>query len=330
MKVLDRTFSATIYVVFFGAILIFCACSGVLEPIVKIPYYLFTGWFHYLLRVVPQIKPEPATVATAIACLAVVVFGVHGFARWLYRAMAPNEKPVWSWRWTARIVSVIVLMFTVGIAAVGITHQSAWLAISDGPFFSGRRIKEQMVSANYLKQLGLAVNNVAESNQNVLPADTSTRDGKPLHSWQTSLLPFLEQDETFKKLKLDRPWNHPDNREAINTRIRVFLHPAVENEKTATGLPATHYAANALSFGGDQPRKLTDYAKGTSNTILIGEAVRNSRSWADPLGGRDPRLGLNHPNGFGGPSKQKSTQFIMADGSVRTLNLAEIEELLNQ
>ena len=63
-------------------------------------------------------------------------------------------------------------------------------------------------------------------------------------------------------------------------------------------------------------------------TRNVGEAVRNPRSWADPLGGRNPKLGLNHPNGFGGPSKQQKTQFLMADGSVRTFTPVELEELI--
>lgn len=74
---------------------------------------------------------------------------------------------------------------------------------------------------------------------------------------------------------------------------------------------------------------MSDYHKiGMSNTIIIGEAVRNVRSWADPLNGRDPRLGLSHPKGFGGPNRYPTTQFAMADGSVRSINVEELQELL--
>ena len=323
MKSIQSKFSVIFVVI---GILLITLCLG-LEIFFTVPYYLLAGWIHYLIRVVPQIDPDPATVATAFGCIAVVIFGVHWFARWLHGSIA-SDKAKWSCRWTARIVTVVVLMFTVGIAAVGVTHQTAWLATSREPIFTRSTAAPRMISQNNLKQHGLAVHSFAEFNHNRLPNDSFTRDGRPLHSWQTILLPYLDQDDLFKKMKFDQPWNHPNNFESINTQLRIFQHPSAESKVTSSGLPATHYAANSLSFGGDQPRRLADYFKGTSNTILIGEAVRNPRSWADPLGGRDPRLGLNHPNGFGSPSNQKATQFVFADGSVRSINFDELHELL--
>ena len=111
---------------------------------------------------------------------------------------------------------------------------------------------------------------------------------------------------------------------------RDFLYGSILLARRVDSLSHSRRSPNRSEscIGGDQPRRLADYAKGTSNTILIGEAIRNPRSWADPLGGRDPRLGLNHPNGFGSPSNQKATQFVFADGSVRSINFDELHELL--
>ena len=309
---------------------LFCFCLN-LSFLAELPYYLFAGWIHYLIRVVPQVRPDPSTVTTAIGCLVVIVLGFHWFARWLYSARMQDRQPPWSWRWTFRIVAVVVLMFAVGVASVGIVHQTGWLITSEEPIISTGRIRaatSRTHSANNLKQHGLAIHNFADVYNGQLPVLAFAADGRPLHSWQTAILPFLEQDAVLQKIVMDKPWDHPDNRSAIETELKVFLHYGEKNTKTANGLPATHYAANALAFGGDRPRKLMDFPQGTANTIFVGEAVRNPRSWADPLGGRNPRLGLNHPQGFGGPAKQKVTQFMMADGSVRTFTPIELEELI--
>jgi hypothetical protein len=307
-----------------------CAAPAKFEFTVQIPYFLFAGWIHYLIRVVPQVRPDPSTVATAIGCFVVIVLGFHWFARWLYSARMQDGQPQWSWRWTFRIVAVVVLMFAVGVASVGIVHQTGWLITSEEPIIRNRReAVPRIYSQQNLKQHGLAIHNFADMHNGQLPVLAFTPDGRPLHSWQTAILPFIEQEDLFKAIEKDKPWDHPANRSAIEVELKVFLHPGEKNTKAANGLPATHYAANVLALGGDRPRKLMDFPEGTANTILVGEAVRNPRSWADPLGGRNPKLGLNHPQGFGGPSKQQKTQFLMADGSVRTFTPIELEELIN-
>jgi hypothetical protein len=309
-----------------GLVVLFLVCSGGVF-VAQVPFYLAVGWASFLARVLPELRTDPDTVATAVVCLAAVTFGCHWFGRWLWGNLRP-DRPAWSWRWTGRFVAVIVLLFVAGTAAVGIVHQTLWLAAAKEPLISTRwEARPRLVSANKMKQMGLAVHNHFDS-VNVLPVSTFAADSRPMHSWQTALLPYIEEDGLYKRIDVSKPWNNQANRSAVNTTVKVFLHPAVEADRTAAGFAASHYAANVLTFGGDKARKLSDYKAGTSNTIIIGEAVQNSRAWADPLNWRDPRLGLGHPYGFGGPARQKGTQFCFADGSVRTVDLSELTDPL--
>jgi hypothetical protein len=310
-----------------GIVVLFLVCSGGVF-VAQVPFYLAVGWASFLARVLPELRPDPDTVATAVVCLAAVTFGCHWFGRWLWGNLRP-DRPAWSWRWTGRVVAVIVLLFVAGTAAVGIVHQTLWLTTAKEPLVEGgiRQVAAQYSSANHMKQMGNAVHDHFDA-VNVLPVSTFAADGRPMHSWQTALLPYIEEDGLYKQIDVSKSWNHRANRSAVGTTVKVFLHPAVEADRIAAGFAASHYAANVLTFGGDKARKLSDYTAGTSNTIIIGEAVQNSRAWADPLNWRDPRLGLGHPYGFGGPTSQKGTQFCFADGSVRTVDLSELTDLL--
>ncbi|MFM8292441.1 MAG: DUF1559 domain-containing protein [Planctomycetia bacterium] len=43
------------------------------------------------------------------------------------------------------------------------------------------------------------------------PACTRDADGRPLHSWRTLLLPYLEERELYESIDLTKPWDDPAN-----------------------------------------------------------------------------------------------------------------------
>jgi hypothetical protein len=292
-------------------------CAGITSAIVILFLICAGGMF---------IHPDPGTVAIAAVCFVAVTLGCHWFGRWLWGNLQP-ESPPWRWRWTARVVAVVVFLFVAGTAAVGIVHQSLWLATSKERLIENpMRINDRFGSADNMKKMGVAAYDHTDKTT-FLPTSTFTPDGRPMHSWQTALLPYLEQNDLYSQFYLSKPWDHPDNRRAINTPVKTFLYPGIEPFETSSGLPASHYSANVLTIGGNRPRRFSDFVdKGTENTILFGEAVSNPRAWADPLNWRDPRLPLGHPYGFGGPLGK--TQFAFADGSVRTVDPQELADLL--
>jgi len=107
--------------------------------VMEIPVVVLFGWPWYVGRVAGQVAVNWDGVLTCVVCLAVLAGGLHAFCGWLYGQMqTPAEGQVpraWRKRWTASILGVVVLMFVAGIAAVGVTHQTAWLANSPRPLF---------------------------------------------------------------------------------------------------------------------------------------------------------------------------------------------------
>ncbi|HSG73025.1 MAG TPA: DUF1559 domain-containing protein, partial [Planctomycetaceae bacterium] len=66
---------------------------------------------------------------------------------------------------------------------------------------------------NNLKQIGLALHNYHDSFGTFPPAYTVDADGKPLHSWRTLILPFVEQQSLYDSIDLTKPWDDPANAE---------------------------------------------------------------------------------------------------------------------
>jgi hypothetical protein len=249
------------------------------------------------------------------------VIGSHCFLRWL-------AGGAWLWRRTFRCVGLIVVMFVAGIAMVGVAHQAAWLARSPEPLTTGRYTGARMHSTNNLKQIGIAVHS---RHDHLTPPEvarsTFSDAGAPMHSWQTALLPYLEEEKLHKQIDFTKPWTHPVNAQSLGTRVRVYMNPSYR-EDDVNGFGASHYAGNVAVVLGDA-RTLKDFPAGTSNTILAGEVASKFRAWGDPLNARDVRLGASgHPEGFGGP--RRPAQFVMLDGSVRTFDPKELAELVGR
>jgi prepilin-type N-terminal cleavage/methylation domain-containing protein len=303
---------------------IMAVLCGLLMPwVLEIPLTLALGWTRYLWRVVPKLNPDPWTVGTAVVCLVGFVAGSH-----LFLCRLAGGESRWPLKRTLRCAALVVLMFAAGIGVIGVIHQTSWLVRSPEPLIeTDIRGYGRTASANNLKQIGLAAGNHQEHmNPPEFPRSMFTPAGQPLHSWQTALLPFVEQNHLYQEIDLTKPWTHPANAKPMGARVKVFLNYSF-NEEKVNEFGASHYAGNVAVVLGD-PKTLQSFPAGTSNTILAGEVSSNFRAWGDPLNARDPRLGA-HPHGFGGP-RGRPAQFVMLDGSVRTFDAKELAELLNK
>jgi prepilin-type N-terminal cleavage/methylation domain-containing protein/prepilin-type processing-associated H-X9-DG protein len=197
---------------------------------------------------------------------------------------------------------------------------------------AARRISCQ----NNLKQIGLGVLNF-ESSQGGLPPSRTTQ-GSPLyngyqHSWSAALLPYIEQTASFNLYHYNRDWDFPDNREAIQTYLKLFNCPSTpEQPRVDTTISAQpscgdYHAVNAIKwfvgvncFGytmtmhtdPDDPRlvgamrrdrltRVAEITDGTSNTILVAEDAGRptfynaNRDVVPPIGGKEG--GWADPNG---------------------------------
>lgn len=144
--------------------------------------------------------------------------------------------------------------------------------------------------------------------------------GTPLVSWQTSLLPFVDEQALYDRIDRTIDWNAPANSAANGTVVDRYRQPSIRETTDSQGFALSHYALNQhflVETGGLRIRDITD---GTSNTMLAGEVGGGYKPWADPSNARDLAAGLAPgPATFGNPSGEGA--FVsLADGSVRWLS----------
>ena len=174
---------------------------------------------------------------------------------------------------------------------------------------------------NNLKQIGLALHNYHDVYQALPPAYTVDAHGKPLHSWRTLILPFLEQKALYDKIDLSKPWDDPVNAEALKTCPGVYHCPSATTPNDQTTYLAIAGPDGCLST--THPRPLSEITDGTTNTLMVVEVpVANAVPWMAPQD-TDEQLLLSfnqqtpwhHTGGIHG---------LLGDGSVRFFLSAQI------
>ncbi len=191
-----------------------------------------------------------------------------------------------------------------------------------------REAAARMQTSNQLKSVATAMHNYADSNDGRLPSANAGRYDRPPTSreppvsWRVKILPYLGEDNLYRRYKLDEPWDSPDNSRLIESMPRVYRH--VSAPRTPVGY--THFRVFVTPSGSREPPhavfvsgqpgpSLNSIPDGTSNTILVVEAAE-AVPWTKPDEleyDRDkplPKLGGVFREGF---------HTAMADGSVRFL-----------
>jgi prepilin-type N-terminal cleavage/methylation domain-containing protein len=86
---------------------------------------------------------------------------------------------------------------------------------------------------NNLKQIGLAVHNYHDGQQSFPPGYLAAapyvdggKDTTPGWGWGALLLPYLEQDNVYKLIRLNLPIQDSQNAAAIQTMLPVYLCPS--------------------------------------------------------------------------------------------------------
>ncbi len=171
---------------------------------------------------------------------------------------------------------------------------------------------------NNLKQIGVALHNYHKEYGSFPPAYTVDENGRPLHSWRTLLLPYLEQTALYGQIDLSKPWNNPVNAASLETLIPSFQCPAAKLPKNHTIYLGV--AGEASFFHGSSPRAIADITDGTSNTLIVVEVPPDrSVPWMAPqdadqalIMGIAQGTKTTHSGGF---------QATLADGTVRFISV---------
>lgn len=126
-----------------------------------------------------------------------------------FDAVNPGEPTS---RWGAHALLAVIVMLVVGLIL---------------PVFYGRSGTDSrgMQCRNYLRNITLGLVGYKNAHGDWPPARTFDAQGRPLHSWRTLILPFIDQKALYETIDLSKPWDDPANAEAARASLPIYHCP---------------------------------------------------------------------------------------------------------
>ena len=192
-----------------------------------------------------------------------------------------------------------------------------------------REAASRIRCSNSLKQVGLALHNYHSSYEMFPPgqyngiAVQNNRGYWNRAGWWQMILPYCEQDNLYRQFKLDEPWDSKHNLKLLANMPKVYQAPGAKT-KNKYGTFYQVFAGKGAMFEGKTGLKLADISDGTSNTIMVAEAVADV-PWTKPEDiPFDPKKAVKlTPVGSGA-----SANAAMVDGAVRAISTSIDEKTL--
>ena len=238
---------------------------------------------------------------------------VNPYQSTLHGSQPPELK---AQKWRPNLLGCLVVIGIVGVVIFLLLplHRSA------------RPAALRMQCSNNLKQIGVALHLYQDRYGALPPAHTVDANGKPLHSWRTLILPFLDQEPLYKTIDLSKPWDDPANKLAFDVGVPAYSCPSSAN----LSLTDTNYMAVAVPggcFKPTEPRKLSEITDDHERTLMVMEVdARQAVHWMSPTDSIDfsflepkNRARLQHPQGYQTVFVDGSTHFLNADLKPETL-----------
>ena len=168
---------------------------------------------------------------------------------------------------------------------------------------SSREAARRNSCMNNLKQIVLALRNYEEAHGAYPPAYTVDADGRPLHSWRTLILPYMEQQALYDSIDLAKSWDDPANEQARNTSLSYYQCPSVpDDDPERTGF--TTYLAVVTPDSVVRTADSLSYSElpAPSETLLVVDAAPSQAThWMSPIDADekllvnvDPKLKRQH------------------------------------
>ncbi|MFO1066693.1 MAG: DUF1559 domain-containing protein [Pirellulales bacterium] len=182
---------------------------------------------------------------------------------------------------------------------------------------ASREAARRMSCANNLKQIALALHNYESVYRAFPPAYTVDENGKPLHSWRTLILPYMEQNALYDKIDLSKPWDDPVNKPLAEMIIPQYCCPSDGNVSSDTPYQAVVFA-NGPHTGilvGKDATRISSIVDGLSNTVAVFECGKHV-PWMSP---QDADLDT-FVNGWPHSKHAGGTTCAMGDGAVHFMS----------
>ena len=136
-------------------------------------------------------------------------------------------------------------------------------------------------SMNNLKQIALAMQSYNDTYKHFPPPAITSKDKQPLLSCALAILPYIGENDLYKKFKLDEDWNSPNNKKLIPKMPRTYLN---HNAPIVGGEGMTNYCVlvgNGAGFERDKTIGVKDISDGTSKTLMVVESMHGV-IWTSP------------------------------------------------
>jgi len=219
-----------------------------------------------------------------------------------FNNIAPKPRPARGFTLVEFLVVVAVIAFLIALL----------VPASRGSREAARRSQ----CVNNLKAIAQALRSYQQEYKAFPPACTVDANGRPLHSWRTLLLPYLDQASLYQQIDLSKPWNDPANAKARETQLPVFLCPSADGPPDRTPYLAV-VGPNACFLPSDS-RRLAEIGDEHGSTLMLIEADdEHAVPWMAPVDADEslvlslgPTTKLHHSGGFNA---------CLVDGSVRFL-----------
>jgi hypothetical protein len=101
--------------------------------------------------------------------------------------------------------------------------------------------------ANNLDRIRNALYGYHKKNGRFPPALIADRNGKPMHSWRTLILPYIDCDDLYKAYDFAEPWNGPHNRKLLAKRPRWFGCPSAAVDRDRDAIQTSYVAVAGRS-----------------------------------------------------------------------------------
>ncbi|MCA9043406.1 MAG: DUF1559 domain-containing protein [Planctomycetaceae bacterium] len=177
-----------------------------------------------------------------------------------------------------------------------------------------------------LKQIGLALYNYTDAYGSLPPAYSVDGEGKPLHSWRTLILPFIDQTPLYNQLDLSKPWDDPENLAVFDTaNAWNYGCPSANLGRNMTTYMAI--VGEGDCFHPTRGRKLSEIKDGLAETIMVVEVrPEDAVLWMEPRDTDAEFLRtLAENTKF---SHEHGIHALLADGAVRFFSMEEPVENL--
>jgi hypothetical protein len=152
------------------------------------------------------------------------------------------------------------------------------------PFVNvAREANRRLGCENNLRQIALALQSYHQANGCFPPAHIVDKNGEPIHSWRLLILPYLNYGVPHNPYEFGEPWDGPMNKLLLQ-RLGDYVCPSEPNAYEP-GANQTSYVAVTgpnTAWAGEKTRKLADFGKDASSTIMLIEVANSGIAYAEP------------------------------------------------